>query len=215
MKSLYKISLQFSSDPSVFKSICIYFGILFLYLLNLRGRFNDHCFLFKIIASHWFATALWNFTWWQFPEWFISFLWNIKKVECWRIDAFELWCWRRLLRVPWTAKSSRAQSILKEIIPDYSLEELMLKLQYFGHLMQRVSSLEKTWCGERLKAGSERDNRTWDGRMVSLTQWAWVWASSRSWWHIGKPGVLQSMGSQSRTWLSDWIELNWCNKLVR
>ena len=110
----------------------------------------------------------------------------------------ELWGWRRLLRVPWAARRSN-YSILKEISPQYSLEELMLKLQYFGHLMQRVSSLEKTWCGERLKAGSERDNRTWDGRMVSLTQWAWVWASSRRWQRTGKPGMLQSMGLQAVT----------------
>ena len=68
--------------------------------------------------------------------------WTIKRCECWRIDAFELWCWRRLLRVPWTARRSN-QSILKEISPEYSLEELMLKFQYFGHLMQRTDSLEK------------------------------------------------------------------------
>ena len=69
--------------------------------------------------------------------------WTIKKAECWRIDAFELWCWRRFLRVPWTARRS-IQSILKEISPEYSLEELMLKLQYFGHQMQRADSFEKT-----------------------------------------------------------------------
>ena len=72
--------------------------------------------------------------------------WTIKKAECQRIDAFELWCWRRLLRVPWTVRRSNPQSILKEISPEYSLEELMLKLklQYFGHLMQRIDSLERT-----------------------------------------------------------------------
>ena len=74
--------------------------------------------------------------------------WTIKKPECWRIDAFELWCWRRLVRVPWTAR----RSILKEINPEYSLEGLLLKLQYFGYVMQRASSLEKTWCWKRLKA---------------------------------------------------------------
>ena len=80
--------------------------------------------------------------------------WTIKKSEHWRIDAFELWCWRRLLRVPWTARRSK-QSILKEINTEYSLEGLMLKrkLQYFGHLMQRTDSLEKTRCWKRLKAG--------------------------------------------------------------
>ena len=86
--------------------------------------------------------------------------WTIKKAECQRIDAFELWCWRRLLRVPWTTKRTN-QSILKEIHPEYSLEGLMLKLelQYFGHLMQRAHSLEKTLCWERLKAGGDGDDR--------------------------------------------------------
>ena len=98
--------------------------------------------------------------------------WTIKKAECQRIDAFELWCWKRLLRVPWTARISN-QSILKEISPEYSLEGLMLKLklQYFGHLMWRIDSLGKDWCWERLKAGGERDNRGWDGWMASLTWW--------------------------------------------
>ena len=86
--------------------------------------------------------------------------WTIKKAEHQRIDAFELWCWRRLLRVPWTARRSN-QSILKEISSEYSLEGLMLKLklQYFGHLMQRTDSLEKARCWERLKTGGERDDR--------------------------------------------------------
>ena len=100
-----------------------------------------------------------------------------KKAEHWRIDAFELWCWRRLLRVPWTARRAN-QSFLKEINPKYSLEGLMLKLklQYFGHLMQRTESLEKTipWCWEWLKAGGEGNDRGWDGRMASPTQWKWA-----------------------------------------
>ena len=107
--------------------------------------------------------------------------------------------------VPWTARRS-SQSVLKEINPEYSLEGLMLKLklQYFGHLMQRTDSLEKTWCWERLKAGGEGDDRGWDGWIESLTQWTWICANSRRWWSTGKPGVLQSMRSQSRTQLSDW-----------
>ena len=90
--------------------------------------------------------------------------WTIKKAKHQRIDPFELWCWRRLLRVPWTARRSN-QSIPKEISPEYSLEGLMLKLKlhYFGHLMQRTDSLEKTLCWERLKAGREGDERGWDG----------------------------------------------------
>ena len=123
--------------------------------------------------------------------------WTIKKAECWRIDAFELWCWRRLLRVPWSAKRYN-QSILKEISPEYSLEGLMLKLklQYFGHLMQRADSLEKTWCWERLKMRGEGDDRGWDGWMASLTQCTGVWVSSGGCWWTRKPGMLQSMGSQ-------------------
>ena len=102
--------------------------------------------------------------------------WTIKKAEHQRIDTLELWFWRRLLRVPWTARRWN-QSILKEIGPEYSLEGLMLKLkpQYFGHLMWRANSLE-------LKAGGEGDVRGWDGWMASPTRWTWVWASSRSWW---------------------------------
>ena len=123
--------------------------------------------------------------------------WIIKKAEHRRIDAFELWCWRKLFRVSWTARKSN-QSILKEISPEYSLEGLMLKLklQYFGHLMQRTDSLKRLWCWERLKAGRKRDDRGWDGWMASLTLWIWVWASSGRWWWTGRPGILQLMGSQ-------------------
>ena len=90
--------------------------------------------------------------------------WTIKKVKHWRIDAFELWCWRRILRVPWNARRSN-QSFLKETSPGYYLEVLMLrlKLQYFGYLMQRADSLKRPWCWERLKVGGEGDNRGWDG----------------------------------------------------
>ena len=97
--------------------------------------------------------------------------WTIKKGECQRIDAFKLWCWRRLLRVPWTARRSN-QLILKEINPEYSLEGLMLKLklQYFGHLMWRDDSLEKTLMLGKTE-GRRRGDREWDGSMASLNQW--------------------------------------------
>ena len=108
--------------------------------------------------------------------------WTVKKAECRRIDAFELWCWRRLLRVPWTARRSN-QSILKEINPGCSLEGLMLKLklQYFGHLVRRADSLEKTpmlgGIGGRRRRGRQR--MRW--LMASPTRWAWVSVNSRSW----------------------------------
>ena len=132
--------------------------------------------------------------------------WTVRKAELWKIDAFEVWYWRRLSRVPWTARRSN-QSILKEISPGCSLEGLMLrlKLQYFGHLMRRVDSLEKTLI---LGAGGEGDDRGWDDWMASPTQWAWVWVNSRSWWWTGRPGVLRLMGSQRVG--HDWAtELNW------
>ena len=121
-------------------------------------------------------------------------IWTIKKAELWRTEPLELWCWRRLLRVPWTARRSN-QSILKEINSEYLLERLMLKLklQYFGHLMWRTD-WKRPWCWERLRVG-EGDKRGWDGWMASLTQWTWVWVNSGSWWWTGKPGMLQSMGS--------------------
>ena len=206
-------------------------------------------------------------------------IWTIKKAEHQKIDTFELWWWRRLLRVPWIARRSN-QLILKEINSEYSLEELMLKLQYFGHLMGRTDSLGKTlmpgkiegkrrrgwqvgwhhqldgheseqalgvgdgqgslvccnlWgCKEldmterlnrtelmlklklqyfghmiwrtdsfdktlmlgKIEGRRRRGHRGWDGWMASPTWWAWVWASSGSWWWTGKPGVLQSVGSQ-------------------
>ena len=130
--------------------------------------------------------------------------WTTKKAECQRIDALELWCWRRLLRVPWTVKRS-SQSILKEISPEYSLEGLVLKLklQYFGHLMWRTASLEKTRLlgkieGRRRKGWQRMRwlNGIIDSIDMSLSK-------LRDWWWTGKPGVLQSMGSQ-RIRLTEW-----------
>ena len=114
--------------------------------------------------------------------------WTIKKPEYWRTDAFELQCWRRLPRVPWTARRS-SQSILKEINPEY-LEGLMLKLklQYFGHLMWRADSLEKTLMLGKIE-GRRRGDWGWDGWMASLTQWTWIWANYRRQWRTGKPEV--------------------------
>ena len=114
-----------------------------------------------------------------------------KKSEHWEI-VLKLWCWRRLLRIPWTARRS-SQSILKEISPEYSLEILMLKLklQYLATYCKELTLQYR----ERLKAGGKGDDRRWDGWMASLTQWTWVWANSRRQWRMEKPGILQSMGS--------------------
>ena len=105
--------------------------------------------------------------------------WTIKKADHQRIDAFELWWWRSLLRVPWTGRRSN-QSILKEINHEYSLERLMLKLklQYFGYLMQRAYSLEKTLILGKIEGKKRRGNRGWNCWMASSAQWTWVWANS-------------------------------------
>ena len=116
---------------------------------------------------------------------------------------------REGLRVPWTARISN-QSILREINPECSLEGLMLKLklQYFGHLMRRADSFDKTLMLGKIEGRRRRGNRGWYGCMASLTQWTWIWVNSGSWWCTGRPGVLQFMGSQRVG--HDWAtELNW------
>ena len=123
--------------------------------------------------------------------------WTIKKAECWRIDAFEPWCWRRVLRVAWTARRSN-ESILKEIDPECSLEGLMLKLklQYFGHLMWRADSLQKILMLGRIEGGRKRGLQKMRWLDGITAQWTWVWVDSGSWWVTGRPGMLQSIGSQ-------------------
>ena len=120
-----------------------------------------------------------------------------RKLSATELILFELLCWRRLLRVPWTARRSN-QSILKEINPEYSFigPMLKLKLQYFGYPMQTVTHWKRPRCWERLRTRGEDGGRGWDGWMASLTQWTWTWANSRRWWGTVRPGMLQSMGPQ-------------------
>ena len=137
----------------------------------------------------------------------------MKKTECRSVDAFELWCWRRLLRVTWTARRSN-QSILKEISPRCSLEGLMLKLklQYLGNSCEELTHRKRLWCWEGLGAGGEGVNRGWDGWMASPTWWTWVWVNSGRWWWTGRLGVLWFTGSQrvGHDWATElnWTELN-------
>ena len=133
--------------------------------------------------------------------------WTIKKAECWRINAFELWCWRRLLRVPWTSRISN-HSILREISPGISLEGMMLKLklQYFGRLMWRADSFEKTLTLGKIEGRCKRGWQRMRWLDGIIDWWTWVWVESGSWWWTGSPGVLQFMGSQRVR--HDWNELN-------
>ena len=135
--------------------------------------------------------------------------WTIKKTECWRIDAFELWCWRRLLRVPWTARRSN-QSILRRSVLDVHWKDWCWSWNSntLATWCEELTHLRRPWCWERLRAGEEGDDRGWDGWMASPTQWVWVWVDSGSWWWTGRTRVLQFMGSQ-RVGHDGVTELNW------
>ena len=137
-------------------------------------------------------------------------MWNLdlKKAEHQRIGACELWCWKRILRVPWTAR--RSKSILKEISPEYSLEGWCWSWNSstLATWCEELTHWKRPWCWERLRAGGEVEDRRWDGWMASPTQWSWVWLNSGGWWWTGRPGMLLSMGSQRVG--HDWVaELNW------
>ena len=127
-----------------------------------------------------------------------------------RIDVFELWCLRRLLRVTWTVKRS-TQSILKEITPEYSLERLMLKLklQHLATWCEELTHLKRPWCWARLKAGGEGDDRGWDVWMASPSQWIWVWVNRGSWWWTGRLECWVQGVAQSQTRLTVNLTLPW------
>ena len=134
---------------------------------------------------------------------------TIKKAEHQIIDDFELWCWRRLFTIPWTARRSN-QSILKEISPEYIHWKdwcWSWNSNTLATWCEELTYLKRSWCWERLKAGGYGDKRGWDGWMASQTQWTWVWANSRSWWSTGRPGMLQSVGHKE--WdTTDWLNYN-------
>ena len=132
--------------------------------------------------------------------------WTVKKAECQRIDAFELWCWRRLLRVAWTARRSN-QSILKKSVLNIRWKDGSWSSNMLATWYKKLTHLKRPWCWKRLKAGGEGDYKGWDGWMAWLTHWTWVWINSRSWCCTGKPGVLKSM--QLHDWPTELI--NWNN----
>ena len=133
--------------------------------------------------------------------------WTIKKAEHQRTDAFELWCWRRLLRVPWTARRSLLGVHWKDWCWNWNSNTLATWCEELTHL-------KRPWCWERLRAGGEGDDRGWDGWMASPTRWTWVCLDSGSWWWTGRPGMLRFMGSQRVR--HDWApELNWTELLYR
>ena len=139
--------------------------------------------------------------------------WTVKKAECWIVDAFELWCWKKFLRVPWTARKSN-QSILKRSVLGvhwkdwcWSWNSNILATWY-----EELIHWKRPWCWEGLGAGGEGDDRGWDGWMASATRWTWIWVDSGSWWWTGRPGMLRFMGSQRLGY--DWTtELNWRHTL--
>ena len=133
--------------------------------------------------------------------------WTIKKAECRRIDAFELWCWRRHLRIPWAARRSN-QSILKEISIHWKDWCWSWNSNTLATWCEELTHWKRPWCWERLRARGEGNNRGWDGWMASPNQCTWVWVDSGSWWLTGRPGVLWFMWSKSRTRLCDWTELS-------
>ena len=133
--------------------------------------------------------------------------WTIKKIEHQRIDAFELWCWRRLLRGPWTARRSNQSILTKSVLNIHWKDWCWIwNSNTLATWCEKLTPWKRPWCWERLKAGGEGEDRGWDGWMASLTRWTCVWGSSGSWWWTGKPGVLQSLGSQRVG--QDWTELN-------
>ena len=135
--------------------------------------------------------------------------WTKKNAEHWRIDAFELWCWRRLLRVPWTARRSNHPSWRRSVLGVHWKDWCWSwNSSILATWWEELTLLKRLWCWERMRAGGEGGNRGWNGWVASPTQWTWVWVNSGSWWWTGRPGVLQFMGLHrvGHNWVT---ELNW------
>ena len=129
--------------------------------------------------------------------------WTIKKPEHQRIDTFELWCWRRLLRVPWTSGRSNQPNQRKSTL-NIHWKDWCWSFNTLATWCESLTHWKRSWCWGRLKAGGEGGHRGWDDWMPSLTQWTWIWANYGREWRTEEPGVLQSMGSHSQTRLSNW-----------
>ena len=156
--------------------------------------------LFYLLFLNLFLTVLVSSQGYGFSS---SLVWT----GCWRIDAFELWYWKRFFRVSWTASRSN-QFILKQISPDWKDWCWSWNSNTLATWCKELTHWKRPWCWERLKVKGEKDDRGWDGWMASLTRWTWIWVNSGSWWWTGRPGVLQSMGLQRVR--HDWAtELNW------
>ena len=137
--------------------------------------------------------------------------WTIKKAKCRRIDTFELWCWRKLVTVPWTARSN-SPSQRKSVLNSH-WKEWCWRSSALATWCDKIPHWKRPWCGERLKAGGEGDDRGWDGWMALPTLWTRVWPSSENWRQTGKPGMLQSVASQRvGTQLSNWTDLQNASK---
>ena len=136
--------------------------------------------------------------------------WTIKKAEHQRTDAFELWCWRRLLRAPWALKGIQTVNLKGKSALNIHWKDWCWSWNSntLATWCEELTHWKRLWCWERFKEGGEGDDRGWSGWTASPTRWTWVWASFRSWWWTRKPGLLQSMGLQSQTWLRDWPELS-------
>ena len=205
--TLKNINFMFMSNSSVIKIVVMYInGVNVKIIITQKSICIGYMYITLPIKVHLIKVTVFPLVIYGCESW------TIKKAELLRTDAFELWCWRRLLRVPWTARRSNHLILKKSVLnipwKDWCWSRNSNTLATW---CKELTHLKRPWCFERLKEGGERDDRGWDGWMTSPTQWTWVWASSGSWWWTQKPGVLQSMGLQRvrRDWVTEltWIDI--------